>query len=481
MNQVAVKITSANKGRRARGEANSSDSHLGPESTLVDMRLREQRMQALLGFSPLGSEPEQAVFDYALDCAIRLTGSEIGYLALVDQVRHTLTIPSWTKTPGTEEQGTRRAVVIPIASAGTWAEAVRTGEPVIINDMVSANAIDSDYPGNHCDIRRQANIPIYCDDKLAALIGVARKQSDYGTGDIEWLSYLMERVLVETGARHDRRRLQESETRYRLLVETMSDGLATFDQNCRVTYVNQRFGQLLSYEPSELLGKSIEVFLDESDQAVFYDQVAHCKEGGQRPYEAEWTRSDGRSVPTIVSPQPLFDREGNFVGSFAVLTDISRQKQTERYLQLANERLEAEQNALTEKNIALKEVLSQIESEKEQIKQQMQANADKIVMPLVRTIKSKADENLRTYVKLLEDCLTEITAPFMSRLESSCDALSPREVEICNMIKSGLSSKEIAQALATSAHTVHNQRKKIRHKLGLDKRNANLQTHLQSL
>ncbi len=126
-------------------------------------------------------------------------------------------------------------------------------------------------------------------------------------------------------------------------------------------------------------------------------------------------------------------------------------------------------------------MLSQIESEKEQIKQQVQANADRIVMPLVRTIKDKADGPLTTYVNLLEECLSEVAAPFMSRLESSCAALSPREVEICNMIKSGLSSKEIAQALATSVHTVHNQRKKIRQKLKLDKRSANLQTYLQSL
>jgi len=268
---------------------------------------------------------------------------------------------------------------------------------------------------------------------------------------------------------------------YRLLVETMSDGLATFDENCRVTYVNNRFGQLLRYEPSELLGKSIDVFLGEADQSVFYDQVAQCKEGDQRPYEVEWTRSDGCSVPTIVSPQPLFDRDGNFVGSFAVLTDISRQKQTERRLQLVNERLKAEQKALTEKNIALKEVLSQIESEKKQIKQQMQANADKIIMPLVRTIKGKSDENLATYVSLLEECLADIAAPFISRLENGCATLSPREVEICNMIKSGLSTKEIAHAFATSVHTVHNQRKKIRQKLSIDKQSVNLQSYLQSL
>jgi PAS domain S-box-containing protein len=432
-------------------------------------------------FSCLGSEPLQAVYDYALECAIRLTESKIGYLALVDQDAHTITIPSWTRNPDATEQTSRRSLTCPIVSAGSWADAVRTGEPVILNEVPQASSVDGSYPGNHTDTGRQVNVPIYSDDRLVALIGVAQRQADYGSGDVDWLTHFMERLLIETQARKDRHRREDSETRYRLLVETMNDGLATFDQNCQVTYVNRRFGQLLRYDPSELLGKTIDLFLGEADQSIFYDQVAHCREGVQRTYEVEWTCSDGSTVPTIVSPQPLFDHSGNFVGSFAVLTDISRQKQTERRLQLVNERLEAEQNALTEKNIALKEVLSQIESEKTQIRQQMQANADKIILPLVRTIKSKADENLTTYISLLEDCLADVAAPFISQLENGCATLSPREVEICNMIKSGLSTKEIAQAFATSVHTVHNQRKKIRLKLKLDKRSINLQAYLQSL
>ena len=59
--------------------------------------------------------------------------------------------------------------------------------------------------------------------------------------------------------------------------------------------------------------------------------------------------------------------------------------------------------------------------------------------------------------------------------------LSPREMEICAMIKNGASSKDIAEALDIALVTVQKHREVIRKKLGLTNKNINLTTHLRNI
>jgi len=59
--------------------------------------------------------------------------------------------------------------------------------------------------------------------------------------------------------------------------------------------------------------------------------------------------------------------------------------------------------------------------------------------------------------------------------------LSPREQEICTLVKNGATSKEIAEALGIAPVTVLKQREIIRKKLGLTIKSVNLVTHLRGL
>jgi len=59
--------------------------------------------------------------------------------------------------------------------------------------------------------------------------------------------------------------------------------------------------------------------------------------------------------------------------------------------------------------------------------------------------------------------------------------LSPRETEICNLLKAGSTNKEIAEALGISASTVQKHREIIRRKLQLTNRRINLITYLKNL
>jgi DNA-binding CsgD family transcriptional regulator len=58
--------------------------------------------------------------------------------------------------------------------------------------------------------------------------------------------------------------------------------------------------------------------------------------------------------------------------------------------------------------------------------------------------------------------------------------ITPRELQVANLVKEGKTSKEIAEFLHTTERTVVAHRANLRKKLGLKKK-ANLRTYLFSL
>jgi PAS domain S-box-containing protein len=127
--------------------------------------------------------------------------------------------------------------------------------------------------------------------------------------------------------------LRESEQKFRLLIETMNDGLGAMDTQQRITYINPRMCELFGYSEAELIGRPLTHLLDEANKKILYKNLERRRYGDHTPYELVWTRSDGSQFSSIVSPKPLFDAQGKFKGSFAIITDITARRQAEAAVQ----------------------------------------------------------------------------------------------------------------------------------------------------
>jgi len=118
--------------------------------------------------------------------------------------------------------------------------------------------------------------------------------------------------------------------------------------------------------------------------------------------------------------------------------------------------------------------------EKLKIRKDIQANVEKVLMPVIYALLTEVPAPQKRYVELLRDNLMEITSPFIQQLTNKYHSLTPTEIGICNMIRTGLRSKEIAQTRGVSTATVSRHRERIRRKLGLANSDANLTTYLQT-
>ncbi|MFB3925805.1 MAG: helix-turn-helix transcriptional regulator [Syntrophales bacterium] len=179
--------------------------------------------------------------------------------------------------------------------------------------------------------------------------------------------------------------------------------------------------------------------------------------------------------PFLKEERVLLDEVAQRIGSIAVRIAA------ERELQEINKQLSLERTALQEANAALRTVLAKFEEEKQRIYKDMQMNIEKIIMPILHTLALELPKSQRTYIDILRTNLEEITSPFISRAVKHFQSLTPTEVNVCNMIRNGLRTKEIARLRGVSAATVHRQRENIRRKLKITNSDINLTTYLQSL
>jgi GAF domain-containing protein len=79
----------------------------------------------------------QTITDFALEEAVRLTQSQIGYLAFTTEDESVLIMHSWSKTAMKECAIIDKPIEYPVVTTGLWGEAVRQRRPVITNDYAA--------------------------------------------------------------------------------------------------------------------------------------------------------------------------------------------------------------------------------------------------------------------------------------------------------------------------------------------------------
>ncbi|MEW5995718.1 MAG: LuxR C-terminal-related transcriptional regulator, partial [Candidatus Zixiibacteriota bacterium] len=142
-------------------------------------------------------------------------------------------------------------------------------------------------------------------------------------------------------------------------------------------------------------------------------------------------------------------------------------------------RLETEQKKLPEKNAALAQILEHIEQQRQDYKHQICQEIEQAIMPILERGKVEASAGARKLLERLETNLRAILGRDIDVFQDRFARLTPRELDICSMIRSGRTSKEIARELNLSLTTIHTHRQQIRKKLGITNKGVNLSTFLR--
>lgn len=249
-------------------------------------------------------------------------------------------------------------------------------------------------------------------------------------------------------------------------------------------YVSRAFETITGYTPRESIGKNCR-FLQGGDRGQAELRTVRKAIRERRPCRVVLAnyRKNGERFWNELRLDPVFDEKGRLTHYIGIQTDVTARREAEAALkehQKDLERLIRERTGeLDRKNAALTEVLGRLEVEKHSLERRLTANVDRLILPLMKKIERSADAEGRRALAVLEASLRELTSPFGESLSRPLYRLSPREIEVCGLIRRGLGTKEIARLLKSSEATVENQRNSVRKKLGISRKTVNLSTFLR--
>jgi len=162
--------------------------------------------------------------------------------------------------------------------------------------------------------------------------------------------------------------------------------------------------------------------------------------------------------------------------------DVTPLKRAEEVCIRHETELEIQKRSLEEANTALKVLLKRGEEDRKELEEKVVSNVQQLVTTYVIKMKETSlDARQRQYMEIIESNLSEVVSPFARSLSSDFFHLTPKEIEVANLVKIGKTTKEIAEIMSSSASVINFHRKNIRKKMGINKKKINLQAYLMNI
>jgi PAS domain S-box-containing protein len=286
--------------------------------------------------------------------------------------------------------------------------------------------------------------------------------------------------------RRGQKDLEESEEKFRSIIEQSGDGIVLIDEKGDIIEYNATMEKICGVKRDDAIGMKIwdmqyKLFTPDRLTRIGFEAYKQYFSLALKTGFAEWinkvfevnaVREDGAAIVLQILVSLIRIGPKSIFVSFC--RDVTSLRKAEKDL--------ADQNRLlVEKNIALREVMAQLDIERKRMTEMVRSNMERLVLPIVSRIKLKTDKTIQKHLSLLEENLRDITAGFGITLSQGLTKLTQQEIEICDMIRQGLRCREIASLLSISVRTVETHRNNIRKKLNITDSHINLVTFLKNM
>ncbi len=238
-------------------------------------------------------------------------------------------------------------------------------------EIESMLAVRTSYKGeangmiclHQCHTERQwTSVEIELLESIAAQVGIALAQAklleqekqariELDSQNLQLQQEIKVRQNVEAA-------LRESESKYRILVETSQDMIWSVDNDGLITYVNSAVKQIYGYEPEEMLGRAFTDFISPAN--ITQDMVAFSQilDGGVvYQYETTCVAKDGSLIYMMFNTISLRNEDGAIAGATGTASNITERKLAEQALQSSANNLRKHNLVLT--GLAKNQVLYQ--------------------------------------------------------------------------------------------------------------------------
>ncbi|MCF8356446.1 MAG: PAS domain S-box protein [Melioribacteraceae bacterium] len=300
------------------------------------LKEEEERFKALYDLSKMEFEDEKEVIQFAVDKAVNITESDIGYIHFVEEDQMNLNLLVWSKSV-MEICNTDIPKNYLLKNAGMWADALRQRKPVIHNNYMEIEQ-KGELPEWHIQLKNHMNVPIFEHDKVVAIAGVGNKDTDYDDYDAQKLTIFineMWQIISKGRSANQLRKFKEA-------VSQSLSGIVITDINGVIEYVNPSYCETTGYSLNELVGEKSSKLqsgvMKKNEYKKLWDTILS---GKSWIGEFRNKKKDGTLFWENAIISPIFNENSEIDNFVAVKDDITEQKKLNEELIIAKKNAEA--------------------------------------------------------------------------------------------------------------------------------------------
>ena len=282
--------------------------------------------------------------------------------------------------------------------------------------------------------------------------------------------------------------LKKSERMLRDIINFLPEPTFAIDREGTIISWNQEMEKMIGMKAEDMLGKNnYEYALPfyGKRMPMLIDLILKPDEAQERRYPYFKRDEDflyaedsfhllGKTHSLWCKASLIYDHKDQVIGAIESMRDITDLRNV--VAELKNKSLHLE-----EANTALKVLLEHRRNDRKEIEENIVGNVKALITPYLNKLRTTALKTTQeSYINILEAHLAEIVSPFLTNMTTRHASLTPREIQIADLVKEGKSAKEISQILNIALHTVNNYRKRLRKKFSLLSKDKNLRSHLLS-
>lgn len=309
------------------------DESIAPKNVQIRYGYGLSHHESLVRLYELEIDSLQKLFDFALEEALVLTKSAIGFICFYDDKTKIFTLYSWSRHVMAQCRVAGQPKKFYLDNTGLWGEVVRQRQPIVVNDFSAPHPLKRGCPEGHVGIRKYLSVPVLRQNRIVAVIAVGNKDTDYTELDVQQLDLFAKGVWVIAQRKEAEEALRVSEMRYRSVVEDQTEVISRFRPDGSLLFVNEVYCRFFGKTTEALLGEQWNPVVVPEDLPMIQRLLRSLSAENpvvtmeNRVYDAQgeirWMQFVNRAI---------FDDAGRMVEIQSVGRDITERKEAEAAL-----------------------------------------------------------------------------------------------------------------------------------------------------
>ncbi len=221
------------------------------------LRSAHARLEALWSVSSLTDTDLKKISDHILASITRMTESPYGFYGFLTEDESLMTIHSLSSEAIQDCSVTNKQQDFPVCQAGIWAEAVRSREPLILNDYAAAHPGKKGLPEGHISLTNLLVVPFFSHDRITTVAAVANRVTPYTQEDVTQLTSFISSVQAITESKKAEEMLRENEARQRAMISNIADVIAIIARDGTDLYESPNIEKWFGWKPKEVVNMSV--------------------------------------------------------------------------------------------------------------------------------------------------------------------------------------------------------------------------------